>query len=91
MSEQLGKTDEWDPVEKRGDPTLSKLVRDYVRRVTGEQRREVILVRQTPPMMSPELMKLVGAMRARALVTPTILERLIITRDVALFVWRYTQ
>lgn len=43
-----------------------------------------VAVRQGSLVMFSELVKLVGAIRARALVSPTIPERLTITRDKSL-------
>lgn len=85
MSGQLGKRDEWDPIEKRGGPTSSTSRRNYEKHGTKKQHRVWLAVRQASPMMSPELLKLVGAMRARALTPPTISGWLAVARDIALF------
>ena len=48
MMEQLGKLDDWDCVEKHGNPVASPIVRDYLTVVQGEQRRVGVTAKQAP-------------------------------------------
>lgn len=52
--------------------------------MTEEQRRMEVALRQAPSSMFPKLLKLVGAMKIRALFSRAIFERLAIGRDIAL-------
>ena len=54
MMEQLGKLDDWDCVEKRGNPVASPLVRGYLSFVRGEQRR-VRVAKQAPQSVAVQL------------------------------------
>ena len=85
MMEQLGKLDEWDCVEKRGNPVASPIVRGYLSFVQGEQRRVGVGVRQAPPLVAVQLRDLVRDMRRRGQTLPTAAERIAMIRDVAIF------
>ncbi|CAN0189078.1 unnamed protein product, partial [Laminaria digitata] len=85
MMEQLGKLDEWDGVEKRGNPVASPIVRGHLSFVQGEQRRVGVGVRQAPPLVAVQLRDLVRDMRRRGQTLPTAAERIAMIRDVAIF------
>ena len=52
MMEQLGKLDDWDRVEKKGNPVVSPIVRGHLSFVQGEQRRVGVEVKQTPLLVA---------------------------------------
>ena len=85
MMEQLGKLDDWDCVEKRGNPVASPLVRGYLSFVQGEQRRVGVGVKQAPQLVAVQLRELVRDMRRRAQALRTAAERIAMIRDVAIF------
>ena len=85
MMEQLGKLDDWDCVEKRGNPVASPLVRGYLSFARGEQRRVGVGVKEAPPLVAVQLRELVRYMRRCAQTLPTAAERIAMIRDVAIF------
>ena len=84
MMEQLGKLDDWDCVEKRGNPVVSPFVRGYLSLVQGEQRRVGVGVKQAPPLLAVQPRELVRDMRRRAQTLPTAAERIAMIREVAI-------
>ena len=80
-----GKLDDWDCIEKRGNPVASPLVRGYLSFVQGEQRRVGVGVKQAPQLVAVQLRELVRDMRRRAQTLRTAAERIAMTRDVAIF------
>ena len=52
LRQQLGKGEEWDPVEKKGSPCSSVLVESYLPFVTGKQKAVGALVQQAAPMLA---------------------------------------
>ena len=85
MMEQLGKLDDWDCVDKRGNPVASPLVRGYLSFAQGEQRRVGVGVKEAPPLVAVQLRELVCYMRRCAQTLPTAAERIAMIRDVAIF------
>ena len=85
MIEQLGKHSDGDPVEQRGNPVASPLVRGYLTNAQEEQRRGGVSVQQAPPLVKGQLQKLVGNMLRRVPTLPTAAERFAMVRDVAIF------
>ena len=83
--EQLGKLEDWDCVEKRGNPVASPLMRGYLSFVQGEQRRVGVGVKQAPPLVAVQLRELVRDIRRRAQTLPTAAQRIALIRDVAIF------
>ena len=85
MREQLGKVEEWDPVEKKGNPCSSALVESYLTFVSEEQKQVGVPVKQAAPMLSHTLAQLLQSMRVRAQLAESLSQRIAITRDIALF------
>lgn len=85
MVESLGKSAERDPIAQQGNPVSSRLVRDYLKHDTEEQRQVGVPVKQAPPMLSHRLERLIGYMRRQAQYGKTPADRMRVTRDVALF------
>ena len=85
MMEQLGKLDDWDRVEKKGNPVVSPIVRGHLSFVQGEQRRVGVEVKQTPLLVAVQLRGLVRDMRRRARALPTAAKPTEMIRDVAIF------
>ena len=55
MMEQLGKRDDWECVEKRGNPVATPIVRGYLSFVQREQRRVGVGVKQAPLLVAVQL------------------------------------
>ena len=53
--QHLGKGEEYDPVEKKGNPCSSVLVESYLPFVTGKQKAVGALVQQASPMLALSL------------------------------------
>ena len=85
MIEQLDKHSDRDPVELRGNPAASPLVRGYLANAQEEQRRGGVSVKQVPPLVAGQLPKLVGDMCRRVPTLPTAAERFATVGDVAIF------
>ncbi|CAM9728164.1 unnamed protein product [Pylaiella littoralis] len=85
LMEQLGKLDDWDCVEKRGNPVASPLVRSYMTFVQGEQRKVGVGVKQASPLLASQVRDLVVDMRRRLPTLTTAAARMAMTRDVAVF------
>lgn len=85
MVESLSKSAEWDPIAQQGNPVSSRLVRDYLKHATEEQRQLREPVKQAPLMLSHRLERLIGYMRRQAQYGKTPADRMRVTRDVALF------
>ena len=49
--EQLGKVEEWNPVEKTGNPCASPLVEYYLTFVNEEQKQVGVPVKQAAPVL----------------------------------------
>ena len=60
--EELGKGEEWDPIEKKRNPCSSMLVESYLTFVTVEQRRLGVPVKQAAPMLVHTLAQLLQDM-----------------------------
>ena len=85
MREQLGKVEEWDPVEEKGNPCSSTLVESYLTFISEEQKQVGVPVKQAAPMLSHTLAQLLQSMRVRAQLAESLSQRIAITRDIALF------
>ena len=60
--EQLGKREDWDPVEKRGNPCSSAPVESYLTFVTEEQKKVGVPVKQAAAMLVNTLAQLLQDM-----------------------------
>ena len=85
MMEQLGKLDNWDWVEKLGNPVASPILGGNLSFVQGEQRRVGVGVKQAPTLAAVQLRGLVRDMPRRARTLPTAAEHIAMIRDVAIF------
>ena len=85
MIEQLGKHSDSDPVEQRGNPVASPLVRGYLAIAQEEQRRGGVSVKQAPPLVASQLRRWVIDVRRCVATLPTAAERFAMVRDVKLF------
>ena len=85
MIEQLGEHSDWDPVEQRGNPVASPLVRGYLANAPEEQRRGGVSVKLASPLVASRLRRLVIDVRRRVATLPTAAERSAMVRDVVIF------
>ena len=83
--EQLGRGDEWNPVSRTGNPCSNPTVETYLTFTSEEQKRVGVTIHQAAPLLEDTLGELLRHMRLRAQAAETVRERIIITRDVALF------
>lgn len=65
MPEKLGKLDDWDPVEKEGNPCSSLLVESSLTFVSAEQTQVGVSVKQMAPMLAHTLALLLQSMWVR--------------------------
>lgn len=85
MIAQLGKHSDWGPVQQRGKPVQSPLVREYLSNAQEEQRLGGVSVKHAPPLVAGQLRKLVGDMRRRVPTIPMSAECWAMVRNVAFY------
>ena len=85
MREQLGKVEEWNHAEEKGNPCSSLLVESYLTFVNEEQKQVGVPVKQAAPRLAHTLAQLLQGMRTRAQLAESLSQRVAITRDIALF------
>ena len=83
--EQVGRDEEWSPVLRTGNPCAHPMVEEYLAFMAAEQKRVGVTVHQAAPLLENTLGTLLAHMRLRAQAAESLRERIIITRDVALF------
>lgn len=83
--EQLGRSDEWNPVSRSGNPWGNPIVEAYLTFTSEEQKQVGATVHQAAPLLEDTLGVLLRHMRLRAQAAESVRERIIIMRDVALF------
>ena len=85
MQKQLGKVEEWDPGDKKGNPCSSASVESYLTFVREEQKQVGVPVKQAAPILSHTLAQLLQSMRVRSQLAESLSQRIAITRGNALF------
>ena len=85
MREILGKVEDWDPVQKQGNPCSSPLVESYLTCVNNTQRQVGVPVKQATPLLTHDFARLLQDLRQRAQSESLTAARIEITRDIALF------
>lgn len=83
--EQLGRGDDWNPASRAGNPCSSPVVEAYLTFTTEEQKRVGVTVQQAAPLMEDTVADLLRHMRLRAQAAESVRDRIVLTRDVALF------
>lgn len=83
--EQLGRGEDWNPVSRTGNPCATPAVEAYLTFTAAEQRQVGVSVNQAPPLLEDTLSPLLQNMRLRAQAADSVRERIVLTRDVAIF------
>eukprot|EP00752_Nemacystus_decipiens_P005329 g4833.t1 len=83
--EQIGRGEEWNPLSRTGNPCAHPMVEDYLAFTAAEQKRVGVTVHQAAPLLDDTLGALLAHMRLRAQAAESVRERIVLTRDVALF------
>ena len=86
--EQLRKHSDWEPIERRGNPSARSLGRVYLSNVQEEHRRGGVSVKHVPPLVAGQLTKLVIDMRRRVVTLLSAAARTAIVRDVVILLRR---
>ena len=81
----LGKGDEWDPIEERGNPYSSPFVESYLTCVSKTQKQVGVTVKQTAPLLTHDFAKLLQDLRQRAQSAGSTAVPKEITQDTAMF------
>jgi len=83
--EKLGRGEAWNPVLQTGNPCASPMVEAYLTFTSEEQKQVGVTVNQASPMLEDTLAELLRHMRLGAQAATTTNERIVVTRDIAIF------
>ena len=85
MKEMLGKGEEWDPREKRGNLCSSPLVESYLTCGSNTQKQVGVPVKQAASRLTHDFPRMLQDLRQRAQSEGSMSARIEVTRDIALF------
>ena len=83
FEKELGIVTSWGSTLRIGNPVRSELVTQYLTFTTGEQKQAGVLVTQAPAILHGHLETIVRSMRSKLQSTVSILERVMLARDIA--------
>lgn len=76
--------EDWDPIQRRGNPCGSPRVSSYLKYATETQKQVGVPIKQAAPILSHTVVELLESMRLRATVAEPA-QAIVIVRDMALF------